>query len=126
MEKKRFDYALIEVVDKDDVTTLHGKGIDDLPKECIPYLANVGLLVMFQRSLAASKDCPLTLEEKQAKVDNIWKWLSNGMPKRTKIMMTPEEKAKAQRDTTIKTMRDAVVNGTAAEKKLVENIISRM
>jgi exonuclease VII small subunit len=124
-DKKRFDYSLIHVTDIDNVTMLHGKGIADLPDECTPYLANVGLLVMFQRSLAASKDCPLSLEEKQAKVDHIWEWLSNGMPKRTKIMMTAEEKAIKVQEDVVAEMEKMVASLPKAEQKLMASIIEK-
>lgn len=126
MSKERFDYSLIHVADIDDVTTLRGKGINDLPKESVPYLANVGLLVMFQRSLAASKDCPLTLAEKQEKVDGIWNWLTAGMPKRQRMAMTAEERAQKQYDLTIAAIRDGVKSGTKQEKQIAEQIIAKI
>ncbi len=80
MAKERFDYSLIGLVKKDDVTTFDGKRADDLPEVARTFLANYGMFVALSRTLAGhEKD---TIEEKRALVEDYWNWLEAGCPKR--------------------------------------------
>jgi hypothetical protein len=122
-DKKRFDYTTLGLIKKDDITTFNEQGINDIP-ECRDYLANYGLFVIMTRSLAGhEKD---SLVEKKAILTETFKWFTDKMPKRVKKVETPEEKAAREKATTITMMRKAVENGTAAEKKMVEQIVSKM
>ena len=80
MSKERFDYSLIGLVKKDDVTTFDGKRVDELNVDAKKFLVNYGAFVAMSRTLAGhEKD---TIEEKRALVKDYWDWLEAGCPKR--------------------------------------------
>ena len=80
MAKERFDYSLIGLVKKDDVTTFDGKRADELNVPAKAFLINYGAFVAMSRTLAGhEKD---TIEEKRALVKDYWDWLDAGCPKR--------------------------------------------
>ena len=80
MAKERFDYSLIGLVKKDDVTTFDGKRADELNVDAKMFLINYGAFVAMSRTLAGhEKD---TIEEKRALVKDYWDWLDAGCPKR--------------------------------------------
>ncbi len=79
-DKKRFDYSLVNLSKKEDITLFDGNGIDDLPEVARTFLANYGMFVALSRTLAGhEKD---TIEEKRALVKDYWDWLNAGCPKR--------------------------------------------
>ncbi len=80
MSKERFDYSLVGLVKKDDVTTFDGKRADELNVDAKMFLINYGAFVAMSRTLAGhEKD---TIEEKRALVKDYWDWLNAGCPKR--------------------------------------------
>jgi hypothetical protein len=80
MSKERFDYSLVGLVKKDDVTTFDGKRADELNVDAKMFLINYGAFVAMSRTLAGhEKD---TIEEKRALVKDYWDWLDTGCPKR--------------------------------------------
>ncbi|MFZ3129589.1 MAG: hypothetical protein WA125_00415 [Desulfosporosinus sp.] len=123
-KKTRFDYSLINLIKKDDVTTFNGMGITNLTQPCRDYLANYGLFVVLTRTLAGHESD--SIAEKKALVADAFKWFTDEMPKREKKTLTAEEKAAKAKEAAIATMRAAVEKGTAAEKKMVESIIAKM
>ena len=123
-EKKRFDYSRIGLAKVDGTTTFWGKGVNDLTEETVKYLANYGLFVVLTRTLAGNEK--KSDHEKTEIVNREMKWLLDGMPKRERKTESPEDKAARIKAETIKAMRAAVENGTVAEKRMVEQIISKM
>lgn len=123
INEKYGTYGLTKI---DDATTLLNHGINDYPAETKDYLANYGMFVKASRTHAATKECPMTDDEKRQAFIDIDQWFMDGCPKREKKTLTPEEKAAKQKELTIKSMRDAVAKGTKAEKTMVENIIAKM
>jgi hypothetical protein len=122
--KTRFDYSLISLTKKDDVTLFNGMSIMNLTQPCRDYLANYGLFVVLTRTLAGHEQDSLV--EKKALVADAFQWFIDEMPKREKKTMTTEEKAAKAKADAIATMRAAVKDGSPAEKKMVESIIAKM
>lgn len=80
MAKERFDYSLVGLVKKDDVTTFDGKRADELNVDAKMFLINYGAFVAMSRTLAGhEKD---TIAEKRELVEDYWNWLEAGCPKR--------------------------------------------
>ena len=80
MAKKKFDYSLVGLVKKDDVTTFDDERVDELNVTAKAFLVNYGAFVAMSRTLAGhEKD---TIEEKRALVKDYWDWLDAGCPKR--------------------------------------------
>ncbi len=80
MSKERFDYSLVGLVKKDDVTTFDGKRADELNVDAKAFLINYGAFVAMSRTLAGhEKD---TIAEKRELVADYWNWLEAGCPKR--------------------------------------------
>jgi hypothetical protein len=70
-------YGTAGLLKVDDITTVNGEGINDLPSESKDYLANYGLFVLISRLTANEKD---TKKWPDLFADK-WVWLMEGMPK---------------------------------------------
>jgi hypothetical protein len=126
MSKVNDKYGVYGLTKENDVTTLLGHGINDYPETTRTHLANYGMFVEASRTHAATKECPLTEQEKKDRFIEIDKWFMAGCPKREKVVMTAKEKEMKRRDEVAQTMRSAVEKGTKAEKAMVEKIIIDM
>lgn len=126
-EKKRENWNALGLnKDKDGFITFNDQSPDVLPKEALRYAAHYGIYAMMTRSTARSKDMAMTADEKKDAIAGVWQWLNDGMPKSARAKLTPEEKAAKQKADTIAAMREAVKDGSPAEKKMVEQIIAKM
>jgi hypothetical protein len=124
-DKKRFDYSKIGLIKKDDITTYDGKGLEQFSVASILRLANYGLFTILTRSLAGHEK--ETNEEKKEILTETFDGLVNETGrKRGKVAETPEEKDARIKAETIARIRESVKNGTAAEKKMAEQIISKL
>jgi poly(A) polymerase Pap1 len=70
-------YGTAGLLKVDDITTVNGEGINDLPSASKDYLANYGLFVLISRLTANEKD---TKKWPDLFADK-WVWLMEGMPK---------------------------------------------
>lgn len=70
-------YGTAGLLKVDDITTVNGEGIDDLPEASLKYLANYGLFVLISRLTANEKDSSKWADLFADK----WVWLMEGMPK---------------------------------------------
>jgi poly(A) polymerase Pap1 len=74
VNKKYGAFGLLKI---DDITTVNGEGINNLPVESKDYLANYGLFVLISRLTANEKD---TSKWADLFADK-WVWLMDSMPK---------------------------------------------
>jgi hypothetical protein len=75
-------YGIYGLTKVDNVTTLLNHGINDYPEETKVYLANYGMFVAASRTHAATKECPMTDDEKKQAFIDIDQWFMDGCPKR--------------------------------------------
>lgn len=115
--KIRFDYSKIGLTKVDGITLFDGKGIVNLAKEVIDYLANYGLFVILTRALAGhEKD---TDAEKKSIVSASFQWLLDGCPKRTKTHIDAKT-------ATINVLKVQMETASKAEKAILAGIIAKM
>jgi hypothetical protein len=124
-DKKRYDYGKIGLTKIDDVTTFKGKGLESFAVSGILKLANYGLFAIMTRALAGHEK--ETDKEKEEILIETFNNLVNGISrKKGKPAETAEQKEARVKAETIARIRESVKNGTAAEKKMAEQIISKL